>query len=83
MFKEILMRCLGQRSQWFCERVFFISWGKHWKGVYLHFLPMYCYRLFLWGWDRHRKNPFGAMCKRADGAGTAAAATVQSACGGQ
>jgi len=37
--------------------VAFVSWHKHWKGIYLHFFPRYCVRVFLWGVDWHRKNP--------------------------
>lgn len=44
-------------GRWFCCNVAFVSWHKHWKGIYLHFLPRYCVRLFLWGCDWHRKNP--------------------------
>jgi hypothetical protein len=40
---------------WFSRRILFVSWGRHWKGVYVHFLPRYCYRVFLWGIDRHPK----------------------------
>ncbi len=55
----LLMWLLGQRSQWFTSHVFFISWNRWWKGVYIHFLPKHCYRVFLFGVDRHAKNPFG------------------------
>lgn len=41
----------------FCCNVAFVSWHKHWKGIYLHFIPRYCVRIFLWGVDWHRKNP--------------------------
>jgi len=42
---------------WFKCHIIFISIGKHWKGVYIHFLPKYCYRIF-WAhnklqWDKH------------------------------
>lgn len=42
--------------RWWCCYVFFISWGKWWKGVYIHFLPKYTVRLFLWGWDVRPKD---------------------------
>lgn len=42
--------------RWWSERVCYISWHKHWKGVYLHFLhPTRCVRVYLWGVDWHRK----------------------------
>ncbi len=62
--KELFWTALGQRSQWFCERVFFISWGKYWKGVYLHFLPWYCVRLFFWGIDWRRRCVLVSGCKQ-------------------
>jgi hypothetical protein len=38
------------------ENVAFISWHKHWKGIYLHCVhPRYCVRLFAWGVDWHLK----------------------------
>jgi hypothetical protein len=40
---------------WIKQNIIFISWGKHWKGVYLHFFPYYCVRVFLWGIDWHLK----------------------------
>ncbi len=40
---------------WVKRNVLFVSWHRYWKGVYVHFLPRYCYRLYLWGWDRHKK----------------------------
>ena len=43
--------------RWLCCNVAFVSWHKHWKGIYLHFFPRYCVRIFLWGVDWHRKNP--------------------------
>lgn len=61
--KRLVLALLGQRSQWFAENVFFISWGKHWKGIYLHFLPLYMIRLFLWGADARRKNGGLAGCR--------------------
>lgn len=36
---------------WFCSHVLFVSWWSRWKGVYLHFLPRYCYRIY---WSRNR-----------------------------
>lgn len=48
---------MGRLLQWFCCNVAFVSWHKHWKGIYLHFFPCYCVRIFLWGMDWHRKNP--------------------------
>ena len=56
--KELFWTLLGQRSQWFCENVFFISWGKWWRGVYLHFIPFYKVRVFLWGMDWQRRTAF-------------------------
>lgn len=44
-----------QNSQWFCQNIFFISWHKYWKGVYIHFVPCYSVRFFLWGFDFRRK----------------------------
>lgn len=41
--------------RWWCCHVFFVSWGKWWKGVYIHFLPRYTVRLFLWGLDARPK----------------------------
>ncbi len=38
-------------KQWINENVFFVSWGKYWKGIYLHFIPYYTVRIFLWGCD--------------------------------
>jgi len=39
------------------HNIVFLSWGKHWKGIYIHFLPKYCYRFFWarggFGFDRH------------------------------
>lgn len=41
---------------WFCRRVAFVSWHKHWRGIYLHCVhPRRCVRLYLWGWDSHAK----------------------------
>lgn len=34
----------------------FISWHKHWKGIYLHFFPKYVVRIFLWGIDWYSKG---------------------------
>lgn len=55
----------GGRLRWLCQwfmcHVFFVSWGKHWKGIYIHFLPTYCYRVFLWGADRHLKPTVGEV----------------------
>ena len=48
---------LRRLVRWFCCNVAFVSWHKHWKGIYLHFFPCYCVRIFLWGVDWHRKNP--------------------------
>lgn len=31
---------------WFCCNIFFISWGKYFKGIYIHFLPTYSYRIY-------------------------------------
>jgi len=46
-------------KRWFNERVLFLAWHRHWKGVYVHFLPKYCYRVYLDKGrivtDRHRK----------------------------
>jgi hypothetical protein len=47
---------VSQRDPWFTRNVFFISWGKYWKGVDIHFLPKYTYRVGLWGVDRKKKN---------------------------
>lgn len=48
---------LHRLLRWFCCNVAFVSWSKHWKGIYLHFFPRYCVRIFLWGVDWRRKNP--------------------------
>lgn len=48
---------LHRLVQWVCCNVAFVSCHKHWKGIYMHFLPRYCVRIFLWGVDWHRKNP--------------------------
>lgn len=40
---------------WITSNVAFISWHKYWKGIYLHFFPVYCVRVYLWGIDCHRK----------------------------
>lgn len=62
--RNLLRTLLCQNSQWFCERVFFVSWGKWWKGVYVHFLPCYTVRVFFWGVDWRRKAWKGVMqCK--------------------
>jgi hypothetical protein len=37
----------------------FMSWHKHWKGIYLHCVhPRYCVRFYLWGFDYHRKAQY-------------------------
>ena len=38
------------------RRVAFISWHRHWKGIYLHCLPRYTVRVFLWGIDWWHKG---------------------------
>lgn len=49
-------RSLQQLVSWLAENVAFISWHKHWKGIYLHCIhPRYCVRLYLWGCDWHKK----------------------------
>ena len=60
MIVTMLMWLLGQRWDWFRSHVFFISWGQHWKGVYIHVFPRYCYRI---GIDWHAKNPFSGPGK--------------------
>lgn len=40
---------------WWSSHVFFVSWHKHWKGIYLHF-PVYTVRVFVWGVDWHRRR---------------------------
>ena len=51
---------LGRLTYWLSTNVAFISWHKHWKGIYLHCLhPRYCIRLYLWGYDRHLKSSQG------------------------
>ncbi len=62
--REFLWRLAGQRSQWFTENVFFVSWGRHWKGVYLHFVPRYKVRLFLWGVNVRRRQVVSAYSPR-------------------
>ena len=64
--RNFLRSILGQNSQWFCENVFFISWGKHWKGVYIHFLPRYSVRVFLWGVDWRRRRPLSGCSEQRD-----------------
>jgi len=39
------------------NHIIFISWHKHWKGIYLHIFPKYCIRIYLWGIDWHLKIP--------------------------
>jgi len=41
--------------KWLSVNICFVSWGKHWKGVYLHIFPIYCVRVFIWGIDWHKK----------------------------
>lgn len=49
-------RWLWRIVSWLAENVAFISWHRHWKGVYLHCVhPRYCVRLFAWGVDWHPK----------------------------
>ena len=58
--KSLLMRMLGQRSQWFTENVFFVSWHKDFKGVYTHFLPgVRC--VYLWGIVWRQRSEMTAM----------------------
>ena len=50
-------RAMSDRAKnWLSCNVLFVSWHKHWKGVYLHFFPVYCVRVYLWGIDWHRKR---------------------------
>lgn len=47
---------LHRMVSWLAENVAFVSWYRHWKGVYLHCVhPRYCVRLYLWGCDWHKK----------------------------
>jgi hypothetical protein len=41
---------------WWNQNVWFVSWGRYWKGIYLHFLPRYTVRVYLWNVDRWRKG---------------------------
>lgn len=44
---------------WLACNVAFISWHKHWKGIYLRCAhPRYCVRLYLWGCDWHLKAKY-------------------------
>jgi len=45
-------------NQWFSENIIFVSLGKRWKGIYIHFLPKYCIRIFLFGIDWNPKPPY-------------------------
>lgn len=52
-----------QHTAWWRHHVFFVSWHRHWKGVYLHFIPGYTVRVFLWGvdaWRKPRRRPYAA-----------------------
>lgn len=41
------------------EKICYISWGKYWKGIYVHCISRkYCYRFYLWGCDKHLKQRF-------------------------
>jgi hypothetical protein len=53
----------GRLRDWFCSHVLFISWGRWWKGVYLHFFPLYTVRVFLWGVDWSPKCPFSGRSR--------------------
>lgn len=50
--------------QWWGENVWYVSWGKRWKGIYLHFIPFFRVRLFLWGMDWRRRNGWGQTLRR-------------------
>jgi hypothetical protein len=47
---------------WIKQNLFFINIGKYWKGIYIHFLPKYCYRIFYsynkFGHDKYRKAKY-------------------------
>ena len=61
MLKTESPRLVGSSAlvSWLAENVAFISWHKHWKGVYLHCVhPRYCVRLYLWGCDWHLKAKY-------------------------
>ena len=52
----LLAVALHRLVSWLACNVAFISWGKYWKGIYLHCVhPRYCVRLYLWGCDWHLK----------------------------
>jgi hypothetical protein len=52
-------RSLHWLVRWLAVNVAFISWHKHWKGLYLHCVhPRYCVRLYLWGCDWHKKAKY-------------------------
>jgi len=46
---------------WNCNIMFF-SFGKYWKGVYIHFLPNKCHRVYWsygrFGYDNHPKPKY-------------------------
>ena len=43
-------------------KIAFISWTKHWKGVYVHCISKtYYHRFYLWGHDKHKKTPKDLM----------------------
>lgn len=48
-------------KQWINENIIFFSFGRHWKGVYIHFFPKKCYRIFwtpekIFNIDSHPKS---------------------------
>ncbi len=42
-------------KNWISENIIFLSVNKYFKGVYIHFIPVYCIRIYLWGIDYHKK----------------------------
>jgi len=53
--------------RFFNERVAFVSWHRHWKGIYVHCISRtWCHRFFLWGHDKHRKANKGLSTKDCD-----------------
>lgn len=50
---------LNKIIEFWNQNVFFISWNKYWKGVYIHCLSnKYCHRIYLWGHDKHMKPEY-------------------------
>ncbi len=40
------LNTLKALANWFNSHICFISIGKYWKGMYIHFLPKYHWRIY-------------------------------------